>query len=227
MTSEFSAGQLRRALLCGILGCLLMAGGDWLMLYGNTAYSGNLMWLTAGAAQISPARNSLAMALSFPAILLYAVALFAVRQLLTDPEARRRYAALTVAGLTPWLCLHLLYVLILFAFSWLQRAGYAALSYSLCEAMFGQFTWLVLVSEALMLPPFLYLLWQFAKGKSVYPRSMALNNPLLLFAALKLLTLVLPDTPFRLAFTNGLMSEAMLLWFLLFLLTVGKVEKAP
>ena len=33
------------------------------------------------------------------------------------------------------------------------------------------------------------------------------------YGVLKLLTLLMPDVPFWLAFTNGLMSESMALWF--------------
>lgn len=35
---------------------------------------------------------------------------------------------------------------------------------------------------------------------------------------LKLLTMLMPDSAFRLAFTNGLMSESMLIWFVSMLL---------
>ena len=69
------------------------------------------------------------MALAFPGIILYGIAL------------------------------HLFYIMILYAFSWVP-----------------------LVSEILMLPPFLY-------------KSM------------------MPDGPFRIGFTNGLMSESMIIWF--------------
>lgn len=38
------------------------------------------------------------------------------------------------------------------------------------------------------------------------------------YVFLKLLTMLIPDSTFRLAFTNGLMSESMLLWFVSMLL---------
>lgn len=34
--------KLTAALLCGLLGCLCFGGGDWLMIYGDTAHSGTL-----------------------------------------------------------------------------------------------------------------------------------------------------------------------------------------
>ena len=70
--------KLYIAMICGILGCICFGGGDWLMIYVNTAHSGNLFWLTEGVAAIPEWRNTLAMALSFPGIILYGAALFAM-----------------------------------------------------------------------------------------------------------------------------------------------------
>ena len=114
MEQKAGCGKMRReqkkrtaALLCGLLGCLCFGAGDWLMLYGDTAYSGSLPWLTVGAAQIAPWRNTLAMALAFPGIVFYGIALFSIAAFLSDETDRRRYRAITAFGLTPWLCLHL------------------------------------------------------------------------------------------------------------------------
>ena len=62
------------ALLCGLLGCLCYGGGDWLMMYGDPAHAGKLIWLTNGTAQIPMWRYDLAMALAFPGIILYGIA---------------------------------------------------------------------------------------------------------------------------------------------------------
>ena len=217
MLHQVSHKPLRRALLCGMLGCLLLGASDWLMIYGDTAYEGSLAWLTAGVAQIPPGRNALALGLSFPAVVLYAAGLIGLGRLLA-PAQRRRYLALNTVGMTPWLALHLFYVMILFLFGWLHREGQPQLAFAACEALFGQFAWVVVLSEVLMLLPFLYLFGLLAAGRTGFPRWMCLNNPLVFYLLLKALTLVLPDVPARLAFVNGLMSEAMLLWFLVFVL---------
>ena len=52
MKSKVSERSLLLSLLGGILGCLLMGGSDWLMIYGDTAFEGQLAWLTVGVAQI-------------------------------------------------------------------------------------------------------------------------------------------------------------------------------
>ena len=64
-----------------------------------------------------------------------------------------------------------------------------------------------------MLPVFLYWFYLQIRGKTVFPRWMAFTNVLVIFALLKGLSLLMPVTAFRLGFTNGLMSESMLIWF--------------
>lgn len=71
-----------------MLGCILMASGDRLMVYGDISHSGELYWLTEGVKNISPERNSLAMLTAFPAIILYAVALFGIERLITAEKHR-------------------------------------------------------------------------------------------------------------------------------------------
>ena len=58
--------KIKIALLCGMLGCVLMGTGDWLMLYGDPTVTGSSYWLTEGAAQIPAWRNALSMALVNP-----------------------------------------------------------------------------------------------------------------------------------------------------------------
>ncbi len=53
--------KMTAALICGMLGCLCYGGGDWLMMYGDTAHDGSVYWLTRGVAQIPAWRNTLAM----------------------------------------------------------------------------------------------------------------------------------------------------------------------
>ena len=205
--------KLTAALLCGLLGCLCFGSGDWLMIYGNTAYGGALSWLTEGVAQIAPWRNNLAMALAFPGIIFYGIALFSIAAFLSDKKDRKRYQTLTAFSLTPWLCLHLFYIMILYTFAWMSGNGYEAAALTVSEALFTHFAWLVPISEAFMLLPYLYWGWLLLRERSIFPKWMVLSNPLVFYGVLKLLTLLMPDVPFWLAFTNGLMSESMALWF--------------
>ncbi len=55
---------------------------------------------------------------------------------------------------------------------------------------------------------------------------MAFTNVLVIFAILKGISMMMPESGFRLGFTNGLMSESMIIWFLLVFLEIGgTVEK--
>ena len=212
----------KAALLCGILGCLCYGSGDWLMMYGDPTYHGALSWLTEGVAAIPQWRFNLAMALAFPRIILYGVALFAVKGYIREERHRRVYHYLNAFGLTPWIALHLFYVMILTLFAWMHENGYAESALAVCEGLFSQLSWLVPVSEAMMLPVFLYWFWLQIRGETILPRWMAFTNVLVIFALLKGISLLLPVSAFRLGFTNGLMSESMILWFGIMLFEEGR-----
>lgn len=201
------------ALICGMLGCLCYGGGDWLMMYGDTAHDGSIYWLTHGTAQIPAWRNTLAMALAFPGIILYGIALFALAGLIQVEKGRKVYRVLTAFGLTPWLALHLFYIMILYAFSWMSTGSYAGAALPLGEALFSHFSWVPLVSEILMLPPFLYWFYLQIMRETVFPKGMAFTNILVIYFLMYGIKSLLPDCPFRIGFTNGLMSESMLIWF--------------
>ena len=214
------------ALLCGMLGCVFMCAGDWLMLYGDPTYNGSLYWLTNGAADIPAWRNALSMAVAFPAVVLYAFGLFAVGNFIQGECRQRTYHYLTVFGLTPWLCLHLFIAATLYVFALLQNSVWADAAFPVAEALRNQYVWIVYLSYLLMLPPYIYLALQLFKGRSVFPRIMALSNPLVIYLLLKVLTSLMPVSAFRIGFTNGLMSESMFLWFLSILVwTANAMEK--
>ena len=58
-----------------------------------------------------------------------------------------------------------------------------------------------------------YWFWLQVTEKTAFPRWLAFTNVLVIFAVLKGVSLLLPVSAFRLGFTNGLMSESMILWF--------------
>ena len=214
-----SRGHMKTALVCGMLGCLCYGGGDWLMIFGNPEHSGALSWLTAGVATIPQWHYNLAMALAFPGVILYGIALFAIGRYIKGERERKVYHYLNAFGLTPWIALHLFYVMILTLFAWMNGNGFTAQALAVCEGLYARLSWLVPVSEALMLPVFIYWFCLQLRERTVFPRWMAFTNVLVIFALLKGLTLLIPVSAFRLGFTNGLMSESMMIWFgIMFLL---------
>ena len=116
-------------------------------------------------------------------------------------------------GLTPWIALHLFYIMILTLFAWLNRNGFTGDAAIICEGLYAKLSWLVPVSEALMLPVFVWWFWLQINGKTVFPRWMAFTNVLTIYGVLKGVSLLMPVSAFRLGFTNGLMSESMIVWF--------------
>ncbi|MBQ8160332.1 MAG: hypothetical protein IJ083_06225 [Clostridia bacterium] len=205
--------RLRRALICGLTGCLFFGAGDWLMIFGDAAYAGRLTWLTRGAAAIPLWRFSLSMALAFPGIVLYGIALFALEEFIREEREQKVFHFLNIFGLTPWIALHLFYVMILALFSWMHGNGFESEALAVSEGLFSQLSWLVPVCEAVMLPVFLYWFYLQVTGRTVFPGWMAFTSVLLIFALLKGLSLLMPESAFRLGFTNGLMSESMAIWF--------------
>lgn len=197
-------------LICGILGCICFGCGDWLMIYGDVTHNGSLYWLTNGTAQISKWRNSLAMLLSFPGIIFYGIALFSISDFIRENRQKKIYKTLTSFGLTPWLSLHLFYIMILFLFSWLNGNGYADVAMPACEALFKHLSWIVTLSEVFMLAQFIYWFYLQITKKTVFPSVSAFTNILFIYAVMYIIKMLLPDSPFRLGFTNGLMSESMI-----------------
>lgn len=215
------------ALICGMLGCIFMCSGDWLMIYGDTAYHGKIYWLTEGAAHIPAWRNSLSMLAAFPAVILYGIGLFSAAGFVKQEQHKKIYRYLTAFGLTPWLCLHLFYVMILYVFAWLNGNGCESAALTAAEALISHLSWIVILSEAFMLLPFLYWFYLQISGKTIFPKGMAFTNVLVIYAVLWLAKTMLPDSPFRLGFTNGLMSESMFIWFGIMLVWTIKMEKLP
>lgn len=199
-------------LILGMLGCLCYGGGDWLMAYAEPS-SGELYWLSEGTAQIASWRNNLAMALAFPGILFYAAALFAMAGYIRGDNRKKIYRAVTAISLTPWMCLHLFYIMILYTFAWMHQNGYADAAQAVCEAVYAHFSWLRSVCMVMMLPPFLYWFYLQIGEHTLFPQKMAFTSVLVIYFLLYLVRMLIPRGAFWLGFTNGLMSESMIIWF--------------
>jgi len=217
--------KMKTALICGILGCLCYGGGDWLMIYGSPAHSGSLYWLTEGVAEIPQWRYNLAMVLAFPGIILYGIALFAVQNFIIEEKQRKIYHYLNAFGLTPWIALHLFYIMILTLFSWMHQNGFAEQAGKITEGLFSQLSWVVMVSEILMIPVFLYWFYLQISGKTIFPKAMAFTNVLVIYGMMYLIRLMLPESAFRLGFINGMMSESMIIWFVIMILWTNQKKE--
>lgn len=54
---------------------------------------------------------------------------------------------------------------------------------------------------------------------------MAFTNVIVIYGVLQVVKELFPDSPFRLGFTNGLMSESMFIWFGIMLVWTIKKDK--
>lgn len=111
------------------------------MIYGDMTSGGSPYWLTSGAAEIPAWRNSLAMVIAFPGIIGYGAALFYMQNFIKRDRDKKIYHYLNAFGLTPWLALHLFYVMILFLFQWLNSNGFAEPALEICGALYKQLSW--------------------------------------------------------------------------------------
>ena len=59
------------------------------------------------------------------------------------------YHYLNVFGLTPWIALHLFYIMILVLFSWMNANGFAADALAVCGGLFARLSWFIPASEVL------------------------------------------------------------------------------
>lgn len=225
MVMDNSKKKMSLALLCGILGCLCYGGGDWLMMYGDTTYLGELIWLTEGVARIPAWCNGLAMMLAFPGIIFYGIALFYIGSFIKEKKERTVYHYLNAFGLTPWMCLHIFYIMILYLYAWMTKQGYGEMALAACGALYHHLSWVVVVSELLMLPVFVYWFYLVIAKKTILPRAAAFGNVLVFYLILKIIVSIMPDNAFRLGFMNGLMSESMLPFFLVIWVCAANAAK--
>lgn len=72
-----------------------------------------------------------------------------------------------------------------------------------------------------MLPVFLYWFYVQITGNTIFKKGMAFTNVLVIFAILKGISMLMLESGFKLGFTNGLMSESMIIWFMLIFLKIG------
>lgn len=207
-----SRRKIIAALVCGMLGCVFMCSGDWMMMYGDTAYHGETYWLTEGVAQIPSWRNLLSMLVAFPAVILYGIGLFTIAAFIKQEKQRKIYRNLTAFGMMPWLCIHLYVVMVLYIFGFLSSSGNEA-ALMAAEAAREQFVWVVILGEIMMALPFIYWFYLQLSEKTVFPRGLSFTNVLIIYGVLRLVNSLIPDSPFKIGFANGMMSESMFIWF--------------
>lgn len=85
----------------------------------------------------------------------------------------------------------------------------------ICYAVYSSLSWIIPLSEAFMLPPFIYYMYLQLRGKTYFSRLGGFfgANVLVNYGVLYAVSLIMPDIPATLGFKNGLMSESMIILF--------------
>ena len=216
--------KLISSLLFGMIGCLCYGCGDWLMIYGDPTYTGKHFWLTNGTANIPHWRYTFSMFLAFPGIIFYGIALFSIEDLIIKKRAKKIYHYLNIFGLTPWIALHLFFIMILELFSWMNKNGYKEQAIPICEGLFSQLSWIIILSELMMIPVFIFWSYLQFQGNTIFPRKFAFTNVIFIFIILKFLIKFIPTSSFKLGLINGLMSESMMIWFGIMIIYIKKTK---
>jgi hypothetical protein len=73
-----------------------------------------------------------------------------------------------------------------------------------------------------MLPVFVYWFYVVLRGKTKLPKWVAFTNVLFIFAVMEVIKSFIPESAFRIGFTNGLMSESMFIFFIIILVVRWK-----
>lgn len=209
----------RKWLPPGILGALLMLTGDWLLGYVDPAplIAGNSI-LRAGYAQnYALWRPVAAMAAGTLGVLCYLPGLWGMALTIRDKRWRRHFGWTMTAGLLGWMLIHYFFSQLIYQFAWSCRNG-DPMALEAAHAVNLAFRYPVGVWYVLMAVPFLLHLVLTVRGKTHLPRWTALLSPAVCLVMLRVLTAVLPQTPFLYGLNIGAMNESMLIWFLAVLL---------
>lgn len=204
---------LRPNLFFGMIGALCLAAGDWLMVFGDPRNQGGYFWLSEGAKTIPAWRNTLALAVGIPGVILCAMALLALDRALKPGRRRVTWRNLTVFSLLPWLTVHAFITIQLYTYGWMSRNGYEKAAAPTAIAVNQHYTWMALICYALISIPFLMWLIFGLSGRLRMPRYMGLVNPLIILPILVLLRPLVPDNAFKPGYINGEISTSFFLFF--------------
>ena len=199
----------------GIMGSLLYGFGDWLIIYGDPTHSSDLKFLTNGTANIPQWRYSLSMFIVFPGIIFYGIGLFSLEELINEDKYKKIYHYLNIFGLTSWISLHLFFIMILSLFSWMNKNGFKDQAIPACEGLFSQLSWVIIISEIMIIPVFIYWFYLQIKGKTIFPRGYAFTNVIFIYIIMELIIKFIPNSAFCLGLKCGSMNESMFIWFLI------------
>lgn len=201
-------------LALGMIGALLLAFGDWTMIYGDPQHTPGFFWLSEGAKHIPDWRNTLALATGIPGVILCAMGMLSLEHAVKPGMRRINWRYLTAYSLLPWLTVHAFIVMQIYLFGWMSRNGYEEAAFPTLQALNEHFSWMALVCYGLIMIPFIMWLVLGLRGRLRTPRLMGLVNPIVFVPILVLLRPLIPNGPAKPGYINGEISTSFFLFFL-------------
>ena len=105
--------------------------------------------------------------------------------------------------------------MILSLFSWMNKNGFKEQAIPVCEGLFYQLSWVIIISEIMIIPVFIYWFYLQIKGKTIFPKGYAFTNVIFIYIIMELIIKFIPNSSFLLGLKCGSMNESMLIWFLI------------
>jgi len=202
--------------LIGMLGSLCYGISDWIMMYGDpTGLSKKAPILTKGTAQISTWRYILAMILSYPGTVFYIIGLYGYERYILNKKHRKIYHWLNVVNFTPWMTLHFIYIIIMFAFHFMMTNGYQDIAIPVSEALYTNFSWVIVVSILFMVPAFVYYLYLIITNRTSFKKIMGIAHMLPIMCVMYIFTALLPSSAFKKGFLNAVANQSLFISFLI------------
>jgi len=206
-------------IIVGMLGSILYATSDWIMMYGDpTSLSAKSSWFTKGTAQISDWRYILAMILSYPGTILYAIGLFSFERYIPQEKHKKMFHCLNIINLTTWMTLHLIFIIIIYAFHFMMTNGYSDVAIPISEALYTHFSWILPMSFLYMFPFFIYFFILIVTGRTTFKRKMGFAYMFPIAIISFIIAGILPDSAFKKGFINAAVNQSIFISFFIFYL---------
>jgi len=145
--------------------------------------------------------------------------------MLSNHKTRKVYCAAMEAGFLGWLFIHYFFCQLIYQYAWGIQNG-DAMALQAADAVYRAFAVPFYGWYLLMDIPFLIHLVAIIRGNSLLPRRAAALHPLPVILLLRVLTNVLPQTPFVYGLGLGAMNEGMIIWFIAALFA-GELKRRP
>lgn len=201
----------------GMLGSFFYGFSDWIMKYGDpTPLSSKSSWFTKGTAEIPGWRYVLAMLLAYPGTIFYIIGLFSFERYILNEKHRMIFHYLNIVNVTPWMALHLIFIVIMYAFHFMMSNGYSDVAIPIAEDLYTHFSWIIPASLLFMFPVFIYYLYLIVTGRTTFRKIMGLAHMIPIIIVQYIIIFMLPDSAIKVGLINACSNQSIFISFFIF-----------